>query len=243
MDHEVVSRDEWLVLRMAHLEAEKALTRQRDRLLEERRALPWVKVEKDYAFEGPGGPVALADLFAGRSQLIVQHFMFGPGWGEGCPSCSLMGDHVDGARIHFQQAGLSFAAVSRAPYEEIAPFKRRMGWSFPWVSSAGNDFNFDYHVSFREEELARGEAFYNYRTIDPGIDELPGVSVFSTDGKGGIFHTYSAYARGVESLIGAFNFLDMVPKGRNEPTAIMEWVRHHDRYDERAAPPCHSAAD
>lgn len=243
MEHQVVSHDEWLAARMAHLEAEKELTRQRDRLLEARRALPWERVEKDYVFEGPEGAVTLADLFDGRSQLLVQHFMFGPGWAEGCPSCSMMGDHVDGARIHFQQAGLSFAAVSRAPYTAIAPFKKRLGWTFPWVSSAGNDFNFDFHVSFRAEELKRGEAYYNYRTIDPGIDELPGISVFTRDGAGAIFHSYSAYARGLESLIGAFSFLDMVPLGRNEPDSIMQWVRHHDKYDGATAGGCHSAAE
>ena len=243
MQHQVVSHDEWLAARMAHLEAEKELTRQRDRLLEARRALPWERVEKEYIFDGPEGPVSLADLFAGRDQLLVQHFMFGPGWTEGCPSCSMMGDHVDGARPHFQQAGLSFAAVSRAPYAAITPFKKRLGWTFPWVSSEGNDFNYDFHVSFREEELARGEAFYNYRTIDPGIEELPGISVFARGDEGSIFHTYSAYARGLESLIGAFCFLDMVPLGRNEPNHIMEWVRHHDKYDGPARPSCHSAAE
>ena len=231
MKHQVVSREEWLTARKAHLEAEKALTRQRDKLLEERRALPWVKVEKDYVFEGPDGKVTLADLFAGRSQLFVQHFMLGPDWKEGCTGCSFQADHVDAARQHFEQADLSFAAVSRAPYARIAAFKRRMGWSFPWVSSLGSDFNFDYHVSFRPEELARKAALYNYTTIDPGIDELPGESVFVRDDDGTIYHSYSSYARGGEALIGAFMFLDMVPKGRNEPDSIMQWVRHHDRYD------------
>ena len=243
MRHQVVSRDEWLKAHTAHLEAEKALTRQRDKLFEARRALPWVKVDKDYVFEGPDGPVSLGDLFAGRSQLFVQHFMLGPDWKEGCSGCSFQADHVDAARQHFEHADLSFAAVSRAPYEKIAAFKRRMGWTFPWVSSFGNDFNYDYHVSFREDELKRGEAFYNYRTIDPGIDELPGQSVFYRDDDGTIYHTYSSYARGGEELIGAFNFLDMVPKGRNEPDSIMQWVRHHDRYEDRAPSACHSAAE
>lgn len=243
MQHPVVSHDEWLAERMAHLEAEKELTRARDRLLAARRALPWEEVEKAYIFEGAEGPVTLADLFAGRDQLLVYHFMLGPDWAEGCPSCSMIGDHVDGARLHFQQAGLSFAAVSRAPYARIVPFKQRMGWTFAWVSSAGNDFNYDFHVSFREEELKRGEALYNYRTIDPGIDELPGVSVFAKGSGGAVFHTYSAYARGLESLIGAFSFLDMVPKGRNEPDSIMQWVRHHDQYDSAAAGGCCTAAE
>ena len=242
MDHQVVSREEWLTARRAHLEAEKALTRQRDTLLEQRRALPWVKVEKDYVFQGPAGPVSLEDLFAGRSQLFVQHFMLGPDWKEGCPGCSFQADHVDAARQHFEQADLSFAAVSRAPYEKIAGFKRRMGWSFPWVSSLGSDFNFDFQVSFGPEELEKKAAVYNYATIDPGIDELPGQSVFVRDGDGKIYHTYSSYARGGEELIGAFMFLDMVPKGRNEQTGIMDWVRHHDRYDDAAPKACHSAA-
>ncbi|HEY9539552.1 MAG TPA: thioredoxin family protein [Kiloniellaceae bacterium] len=243
MDHQVVSREDWLAARKTHLEAEKALTRQRDKLLEARRALPWVKVEKDYVFEGPDGPVTLGDLFAGRSQLFVQHFMLGPDWKEGCTGCSFQADHVDAARQHFEHADLSFVAVSRAPYERIAAFKRRMGWRFPWVSSFGNDFNFDYHVSFRPEELERKEAYYNYATIDPGIDELPGMSVFAKDDGGAIYHTYSSYARGGEELIGAFMFLDMVPKGRNEPDSIMQWVRHHDRYDDAQPKACHSAAE
>jgi len=243
MDHPVVSREEWLKARSVHLEAEKALTRKRDKLFQARRALPWVKVEKNYVFEGPDGPVGLGDLFDGRSQLFVQHFMLGPDWKEGCPGCSFQADHVDAARQHFEHADLSFAAVARAPYEKIAAFKRRMGWTFPWVSSFGNDFNYDYHVSFREDELKRGAAVYNYRTTDPGIDELPGQSVFYRDDDGTIYHTYSSYARGGEELIGAFNFLDMVPKGRNEPDQIMQWVRHHDKYDDAKAGACCSAAE
>jgi predicted dithiol-disulfide oxidoreductase (DUF899 family) len=243
MEHRVVSHDEWLAARMAYLEDEKALTRQKDKLLEARRALPWVKVEQDYLFDGPSGSVALSGLFEGRSQLLVQHFMLGPDWTEGCAGCSFQADHVDAARQHFEQADLSFAAVSRAPYDKIAAFKKRMGWSFPWVSSAGNDFNYDYHVSFREDELKRGEAFYNYRTIDPGIDELPGQSVFYKDDDGTIYHTYSSYARGGEELIGAFNYLDMVPKGRNEPDSIMQWVRHHDRYEDAKGGRCCTAAE
>lgn len=243
MEHQVVSRAEWLKARKAHLEAEKDLTRQRDRLMEQRRALPWVKVEKDYVFEGPEGRVGLADLFGGRSQLMVQHFMLGPGWKEGCTGCSFMADHVDAARRHFEHADLSFAAVSRAPFEEIAAFKQRMGWSFPWVSSYSSDFNFDYHVSFTEEELRRGAALYNYRTIDPGIDELPGCSVFAKNDAGEVFHTYSSYARGCEQLLGAFWFLDMAPKGRNEVTGIMDWVRLHDRYDDSKPSACHPAAE
>lgn len=243
MEHQVVSRQEWLEARKAHLEAEKALTRQKDKLLEARRRLPWVKVEKDYVFEGPDGPVTLADLFQGRSQLMVQHFMLGPDWSEGCTGCSFQADHVDAARQHFEQADLSFAAVSRAPYDRIAAFRKRMGWTFLWVSSQANSFNFDYQVSFTEGQLKKGEAVYNYSTIDPGIDELPGQSVFYKDDDGTIYHTYSSYARGGEELIGAFNFLDMVPKGRNEPDSIMQWVRHHDRYDDDRSSARESAAE
>ena len=234
MDHPVVSREKWLEARKAHLKAEKALTRQRDEVLAARRALRWVKVEKAYVFERPDGQVSLAELFDGRSQLFVQHFMFGPGWEAGCPSCSLMADHVDGARQHFEQADLSFAAVSRAPWSEIAPFKKRMGWSFTWVSSFDNDFNHDYRVSFTEAEQAAGKPLYNYDTIVPFMEDIQGVSVFCKDQGGEVFHSYSAYARGVESVIGAFAFLDLAPKGRNEVTGIMDWVRHHDRYGEAA---------
>ncbi len=232
MTHRIVSRSEWLEARKAHLEAEKAFTRQRDVLLDARRALPWVKVEENYVFEGPQGPVTLADLFDGRGQLMIQHFMFGPDWEEGCPSCSLMADHIDGARPHLAQAGLSFAAVARAPITRIEAFRRRLGWGFPWVSSLANDFNFDFNVSFKPEALDRGEAVYNYRTAQGDMEERQGVSVFCRDETGGIFHSYSAYARGVESFIGAFNLLDMVPKGRNEKS-IMDWVRHHDRYEDQ----------
>lgn len=230
MEHRIVSRNEWLQARKAHLEAEKAFTRQRDALLEARRGLPWVKVEKEYVFEGPQGPVTLADLFDGRSQLMIQHFMFGPDWTEGCPSCSLMADHVDGARPHMARADLSFAAVARTPIERIEAFKRRLGWRFPWVSSLSNDFNFDFGVSFEPEALARGDSDYNYRTAQGDMQERQGVSVFCRDGSGAVFHSYSTYARGVESFIGAFNLLDLVPKGRNEEH-VMSWVRHHDRYE------------
>lgn len=241
MKHEVVSRDEWLTLRKAHLEAEKALTKQRDKVLAARRALPWVKVEKDYVFQGPDGPATLAELFGGRSQLFVQHFMFGPGWEAGCPACSLMADHVDAARQHFEQADLSFAAVSRAPSPEIEAFKKRMGWNFTWVSSFDNDFNRDYRVSFTEAEQALGEPLYNYDTIVPFMDEIQGCSVFCRNAAGEVFHSYSTYARGVEGVIGAFAFLDLAPKGRNE-TSTMSWVRHHDRYDDASAAPSEASA-
>ncbi|WP_193368167.1 DUF899 domain-containing protein [Pelagibius marinus] len=243
MEHQIVSHEKWLEARKAHLKAEKELSRQRDKLMEQRRALPWERVETDYVFDGPQGPVALADLFQGRSQLMVQHFMLGPGWAEGCAGCSFMADHVDAARRHFEHADLSFAAVSRAPINEIEAFRKRMGWHFQWVSSNKNSFNFDFNVSFTEDQLKKGEAVYNYRTIDPGIDELPGCSVFAKNEAGEVFHTYSSYARGCEQLLGAFWFLDMAPKGRNEVTGIMDWVKLHDRYDDSKSSACHSAAE
>lgn len=228
--HKVVSREEWLVARKALLRREKELTRLRDQICAERRALPWVRVEKDYVFEEPEGRVSLGDLFDGRSQLFIYHFMFGPGWSEGCDGCSFISDHVDAARQHFEHADLSFAAVSRAPWKELEPFKERMGWTFRWVSSAGSDFNYDFGVSFTPEQLAAGPVEYNYASCDMGFEDLHGESVFVRNDAGEIFHTYSSHARGGESLIGAFAFLDFVPKGRNE-TSTMDWVRHHDRYE------------
>jgi len=239
----IATRAEWLEARKAHLAREKELTRLHDRLAAERRNLPWVKIAKPYVFEGAGGPVRFAELFQGRSQLVVQHFMFGPGWKEGCPGCSFSADHVDAARQHFERNDLSFAAVSRAPYPEIAAFKRRMGWGFCWVSSYGSDFNFDFGVSFTKEDEARGKALYNFELRDYQGDELPGTSVFVCDG-GEIFHTYSAYGRGDEQLIGAYNYLDLTPKGRSENGPnfdLTDWVRHHDRYD--AAPPAAPCCD
>jgi predicted dithiol-disulfide oxidoreductase (DUF899 family) len=229
----LASREEWLEARKALLDREKELTRLHDRIAAQRRALPWVKVEKPYVFDGPEGPIALAELFQGRSQLVVQHFMFGPGWREGCVGCSFSADHVDCARQHFEHNDLSFAAVSRAPYATIAAFRRRMGWRFAWVSSSGSDFNFDFAVSFTEADKARGKAFYNYELRDYQNDELPGTSVFARDAAGQVFHTYSAYGRGDEQLIGAYQYLDLAPKGRNENGPnfdLTDWVRHHDRY-------------
>ncbi|GMW02022.1 MAG: hypothetical protein AMXMBFR84_31580 [Candidatus Hydrogenedentota bacterium] len=231
MPHTVVSQAEWLVARKALLVKEKELTRLRDDLCRQRRELPWVKVEKEYVFEGPSGPESLAQLFGANDQLIVYHFMYAPGWNEGCPGCSFLSDHVDGANWHIPHGGATFTAISRAPYAEFAPFKKRMGWKFHWVSSHGNSFNFDYNVSFTDESLALGTAYYNYEPLPekkPG--ECPGVSVFFKDTDGAIYHTYSSYGRGPEELIGAFMFLDLVPRGRNEAT-IMDWVRFHDRYD------------
>jgi predicted dithiol-disulfide oxidoreductase (DUF899 family) len=228
----IASRDEWLAARRELLAKEKRFTRLRDELAAERRALPWVPVDKSYVFDGPSGKETLSELFAGRSQLVVYHFMLGPGWKEGCPSCSLLSDHLDGSIVHLAARDVTLAVVSRAPYAEIAAFKARMGWRFPWVSAFGSDFNRDYHVSFSKEEVATGEFYYNYGMDGFPSEEAPGISVFAKDASGSIFHTYSSYARGGEPMIGAYHFLDMVPKGRDEAGLPwpMAWVRHHDRY-------------
>jgi len=230
----VVSRAEWLRARNEFLTKEKQFTRLRDELSRQRRALPWEKVEKRYEFDSTNGKVTLADLFDGRSQLIVYHFMFGPGWQAGCPSCSYLADHFDGPRIHLANRDTTLAVISRAPLNEIEAFKKRMGWRFPWVSSFGTDFNFDYHVSFTLEEKASGKVYYNYATGEFPSEEGPGVSVFAKDAAGEVFHTYSSFARGLDILVGAYNFLDLVPKGRDEDgfEFTMAWVRHHDRYAE-----------
>jgi predicted dithiol-disulfide oxidoreductase (DUF899 family) len=232
----VVSTAEWLTARKAHLAKEKEFTRLRDELSRQRRELPWEKVEKQYVFDGPNGKQKLADLFGKRSQLIVYHFMFGPGWKEGCPSCSYLADHFDGATIHLAHRDVAFAAISRAPTAEIEAFKKRMGWRFPWVSSFGSEFNYDYHVSFTPEEKARneGKVQYNYELAEFSSEEGPGASVFYKDKSGEIFHTYSSYARGLDILVGTYNFLDLAPKGRDEDGLAfsMAWVRHHDRYED-----------
>jgi predicted dithiol-disulfide oxidoreductase (DUF899 family) len=228
--HKVVSEKAWLAQREELLIKEKAFTRKRDELSKRRRALPWVKVEKEYAFDTPAGKKTLADLFDGRSQLIVYHFMFGPGWKEGCKSCSFLVDHIDGARVHLEHHDVSVTVVSRAPLREIAPFKKRMGWRFRWVSSYGSDFNFDYHVSFTKKEIANGKIFYNYEMTEGG-EEQPGISVFYKNERGEIFRTCSSYGRGGDLLIGAYNYLDLSPLGRQEKKGQgMEWVRLHDMY-------------
>ncbi|MFP4538765.1 MAG: DUF899 domain-containing protein [Dichotomicrobium sp.] len=232
--HKVATQEEWIAARTALLEKEKALTRARDELAAERRKLPWVKVEKPYVFDTPEGPKTLADLFRGRSQLIVKHFMLGPGWKEGCVGCSFEMDHIEGALIHIENHDVSLVAVSRAPLGEIAAFKARMGWQFRWVSSAGSDFNYDFHVSFTPEDMAAGRTRYNYRTQPVPIEELSGLSVFYKDEAGDIYHTYSAYARGAEEVLTSYMLLDLTPKGRNEAGPnhdLTDWVRHHDRYD------------
>jgi predicted dithiol-disulfide oxidoreductase (DUF899 family) len=237
----IVSREEWLQARKAHLVREKELTRMRDEIARERRALPWVRVEKTYVFDTPSGPAGLSDLFDRRSQLAIYHFMLSPGDDHICDGCAFISDHVDCARQHFEQADLSFAAVSRAPLAQILPVKRRMGWSFRWVSSHGTDFNYDYGVSFTPEQVAAGRPLYNFGTTPYLAEDLHGLSIFAKGASGQVFHTYSAYARGAETLLGAFNFLDFTPKGRNEKS-IMDWVRLHDEYRaadaELACPSC-----
>jgi predicted dithiol-disulfide oxidoreductase (DUF899 family) len=243
MQNRIVSRDEWLTARRALLAHEKEATRLRDKVNAERRLLPWVKVEQDYIFDTPSGQKTLADLFAGRSQLIVYHFMLGPDWQAGCPGCSFLADHLDGALPHLQHHDVSLVAVARAPLEKIEAYKSRMGWKFPWVSSFGSDFNFDFHVSFTKEQLAEELVFYNFAEIEAasGHDELPGLSAFYKDETGAVFHTYSSYARGPEELIGTLMILDRAPKGRNE-TETMDFVRRHDEYETAPkAPACHQA--
>ncbi len=231
-EHKVVSEEEWLAARKELLAKEKEFTRQRDAISAERRKLPWVKVDEEYVFDTPDGKKTLAELFGRKSQLIVYHFMFGPGWEEGCPSCSYLGDHFDGSLIHLAHRDVTLTAISRAPLPQIEAFKNRMGWRFPWASSFGSNFNYDYHVSFSKEERAGGKVYYNYDETDFPSDEGPGVSVFYKDNAGNVFHTYSTYGRGADILIGAYNFLDMAPKGRDEEGMkhSMSWVRHHDKY-------------
>jgi len=231
MKHDVVSQDQWLAARKALLAKEKEFTKARDELSAARRALPWVKVEKNYVFESPAGKQSLSDLFDGRSQLIVYHFMLAPGWEEGCRGCSFVSDHFDGALPHLNARDVSFAAVSIAPLGEIGRFKARMGWKFNWVSSHGTTFNRDFRVSFTEEEVKAGKADYNFGLNNIGMGEMPGLTVFARDAGGVVYRTYSTYSRGLDMLIGAYNLLDLVPKGRDEdPEAPMKWVCLHDRY-------------
>jgi predicted dithiol-disulfide oxidoreductase (DUF899 family) len=231
-NHRIVSRDEWLAERKKLLVREKELTRLSDRIAGERRDLPWVRIDQDYAFEAPEGRRTLADLFEGRRQLLVQHFMLAPGWEQGCPSCSYMADHTDGMNVHLENRDVTMVAVSRAPLAEIERFRKRMGWRFRWVSSFGSDFNYDFGVSYTPEQVARGDIGYNYGTSPHCHEELPGISVFYKDDTGGVFHTYSTYGRGVEVMMGTYDMLDLVPNGRGERDVDhkMEWVRHHDRY-------------
>jgi predicted dithiol-disulfide oxidoreductase (DUF899 family) len=231
MVNKVVSRDEWLAARKALLLKEKQFTHLRDEINAERLALPWVKIEKDYAFDTPTGKKRLADLFDGRSQLIVYHFMLGPGWAAGCPGCSFVSDHFDGALPHLEHHDVTLTAVSRAPLAEIATYKNRMGWRFPWVSSSESDFNYDFRVSFDKEEIAKGRAEYNFAKVEASdaSEEQPGLSAFYKDEAGTVYHTYSGYTRGLEELIGTLMLLDRAPKGRNEKST-MDFVRRHDEY-------------
>lgn len=233
----VVSAEEWLAARRDLLRQEKEFTRQRDALAARQRALPWVKIEKPYMFESPRGRVSLAELFGRHRQLIVQHFMFGPGWEEGCKSCSFMMDHVNPAVPHLAARNVAFAAISHAPLAEILPFKQRMGWDINWVSAHGTDFNTDFHVSFAPDAVARGKVFYNYALQDVPNHELPGISVFAKDAVGNVYHTYSTYGRGVELVMTTYSLLDLVPQGRDEAKLEygMAWVRYHDRYEYVAA--------
>jgi predicted dithiol-disulfide oxidoreductase (DUF899 family) len=229
----IVSKPEWLLARRELLTREKQLTHLRDEIDRERRELPWVQVEKDYLFDGPNGKETLGDLFNGRTQLVVSHFMFGPGWKEGCIGCSFRSDHVDACLPHLEHQDVSLVTVSRAPWAEIEGFRKRMGWKFKWLSSYGSDFNYDFHVSFTPEEIATGKVYYNYATRDFVSEELSGLSVFYKDEAGEIFHTYSTYGRGDEMVDGTYMYLDLTPKGRNETGPhhnLMDWVRHHDRY-------------
>jgi predicted dithiol-disulfide oxidoreductase (DUF899 family) len=242
--HRVVSREEWIEARKAHLAHEKEYTRARDRLSEERRALPWVSVDKAYWFDGPNGQVTLADLFKGRSQLVVQHFMFAPDWDEGCKSCSFWADGFERMIPHLAARDTTLVAISRAPLEKLIAFKQRMGWTFDWLSSANSDFNFDYAVSFTPDQIQSGAKVYNFGSSGFSIEEAPGISVFYRDERGDIYHTYSCFARGLEMMNAAYHYLDLTPLGRHEEGLPypMDWVRHRDQYQPTPvqASCCHS---
>jgi len=237
---EIVSQSEWLDAHRAHLVREKAFMRERDALAAARRALPWVKVDKSYRFQTPDGPRSLGELFAGRSQLIVYHFMMAPGDNHRCIGCCFLCDHIDGANLHLKHHDVSLVVVSRAPLSEIAPFKQRMGWNFDWVSSHDSDFNYDYQVSFSDAQIAEGSATYNFKPLTHGSRDLPGVSVFAKDEAGSIFHTFQLRSRGGDPLIGAYHYLDLTPKGRDENVRgnMSDWVRLHDEYASQKVPAC-----
>jgi predicted dithiol-disulfide oxidoreductase (DUF899 family) len=229
--HPVVSREQWIAERKRHLVHEKELTRMRDQLAAERRALPWVKLDKTYVFQTETGERTLAQLFGANSQLVVYHFMLAPGAEEGCVGCSFLTDHLEGAAVHLEHHDVSVVLASRAPLADIRRYQARMGWRLNWVSAAGSDFNHDFHVSFTPEEVASGSVTYNYQTIEPWGEDAHGISVFFRDTRGDIFHTYSSYGRGGEVLLGTYAVLDMTPKGRNEDGSMAGWVKRHDRYD------------
>jgi predicted dithiol-disulfide oxidoreductase (DUF899 family) len=230
--HKIVSREEWIAARKAHLAREKEHTRARDRLNAERRALPWVRVEKNYRFEGPGGTATLADLFGGRSQLVVQHFMFAPDWNEGCKSCSFWADGFERMIPHLAARDTTLVAISRAPLPKLLAFKKRMGWTFDWLSSGTGDFNYDYGVAFTPDEIERGAKTYNFGTTGFGIEDAPGISVFFRDQANEVFHTYSCFARGLDMMNAAYHYLDLTPLGRHEDGLPypMDWLRLRDRY-------------
>ena len=230
-EHKVVSAKEWLTARKSLLAKEKKFTQLRDQLNQQRRNLPWVKMDKEYVFDGPNGKETLVQLFGDKSQLIVYHFMFGPGWKEGCPHCSFWSDHYDSVNIHLGQRDTALVVISRAPLKEIKPFKKRMGWRFKWLSSNQTEFNFDFNVSFTPEQIKSGALPYNYAEFKMKIDELQGVSAFYKDKQGDVYHTYSSYARGIDLLNTTYNFLDLTARGRDEhPNSPQDWVRYHDEY-------------
>jgi len=233
-NHNVVSRDEWLEARRKLLQEEKDFTRLRDQLSQKRRNLPWVKVEKEYSFEGPDGRQELAELFEDKSQLIVYHFMYGPDWEEACPSCSFWADNFNGINIHLKHRDANLVAISRASFEQIQAYKKRMAWDFKWLSSHGSDFNYDYQASFTADEMESGEMFYNFKMGSFPADESPGVSVFFKNPDGEVFHSYSCYARGLDMLNGAYQYMDLLPKGRDEDDLefTMAWLRRHDQYED-----------
>ena len=232
--HKVVSREEWLLARKEHPAKEKEFTRLRDQLSQERRALPWVRIQKEYVFDGPNGKETLADLFEDRSQLIVYHFMYGPDWAEGCPSCSFWADNFNGIVVHLTHRDITLVAISRAPLGKLEAYKKRMGWNFKWLSSYGTDFNHDYQVSFTPDEMEKGEVFYNFQRRKFPSEEAPGISVFYRNEQGEVFNTYSCYARGLDMLNGAYHYMDLAPKGRDEQGLphTMAWLRRHDQYND-----------
>ena len=227
--HKIASHEDWIAARKDLLAKEKEFTRLRDDLSRQRRELPWEKVDKDYVFDGPNGKESLSQLFPGKSQLIVYHFMFAPDWEAGCKSCSFWADNFNGIGVHLKHRDISFVAISRAPLAKLEAYRKRLGWNFKWLSSAANSFNFDYGASFTPEELASGKAFFNYKIQKPPVSDMVGISVFTKGEDGGIYHTYSAYQRGVDMMNGAYHYIDLTPKGRNE-TDTQSWVRRHDEY-------------
>lgn len=230
MQHKVVSPSDWLAARKAFLAKEKEFTKARDALSAARRELPWMKIDKSYVFDTVDGRKSLADLFDGRSQLIVYHFMFGPDWNAGCPHCSHWADSFNPAIVHLNQRDVTMIAVSRAPLDKLQAYRKRMGWTFNWVSSGGSDFNFDYQVSFTPEEMAAKSAEYNFTRQDPDVSEREGISIFYKDTNGAIYRTYSSYARGIDLMCTDYNYLDLVPKGRDEDGRGPFWVKRHDEY-------------